>query len=75
MLGSGKKKLKKLKGSYDNAKITLFCVTLFNVFTPFKVHKTLFSTYLNIIVAPLCPGFLKCVDFYKAHCSEKRGVL
>ncbi len=28
-----------------------------------------------IIVPPLCPSFLKCVDFYKAHCSEKRGVL
>ncbi len=30
---------------------------------------------LYIIVAPLCPAFLKRVDFYKAHRSEKRGVL
>ncbi len=28
-----------------------------------------------IIVAPLCSAFLKRVDFYKAHCSEKWGVL
>ncbi len=30
---------------------------------------------LYIIVSPLCPAFLKRVDFYKAHHSEKRGVL
>ncbi len=30
---------------------------------------------LYIIVAPLCPAFLKRVDFYKAHRSEKWGVL
>ncbi len=30
---------------------------------------------LYIIVAPLCPAFLKHADFYKAHRSEKRGVL
>ncbi len=30
---------------------------------------------LYIIVAPLCPAFLKCGDFYKAHRSEKQGVL
>ncbi len=30
---------------------------------------------LYIIVAPLCSAFLKCADFYKAHPSEKRGVL
>ncbi len=29
---------------------------------------------LYIIVAPLCPAFLKCLDFYKVHRSEKRGV-
>ncbi len=28
-----------------------------------------------IIVAPLCPTFLKRVDFYKAHHSEKHDVL
>ncbi len=30
---------------------------------------------LYIIVAPLCPAFLKCADFYEAHRSEKRGLL
>ncbi len=30
---------------------------------------------LYIIVAPLCSTFLKCVAFYKAHRSEKRGPL
>ncbi len=30
---------------------------------------------LYIIVAPLCSAFLKCINFYKAHRSEKRGVL
>ncbi len=29
----------------------------------------------NIIVVPLCPAFLKRVDFNKAHLSEKRGML
>ncbi len=43
----------------------------------FKVKgkkKLIFET-LHIIVAPLCPVSLKRVDFYKAHRSEKRGVL
>ncbi len=30
---------------------------------------------LYIIVASLCPVFLKHADFYRAHHSEKRGVL
>ncbi len=30
---------------------------------------------MYIIVAPLCYTFLKRADFYKAFCSEKRGVL
>ncbi len=30
---------------------------------------------LYIIVAPLSPTFLERLDFYKAHHSEKRGVL
>ncbi len=30
---------------------------------------------LYIIVAPLCPAFLKRIDFYKAHRSENWGVL
>ncbi len=39
----------------------------------FKKHIILHILY--IIVAPLCSAFLKRVDFYKAHRSEKRGVL
>ncbi len=30
---------------------------------------------LYIIISPLCPVFLNPVDFYKAHRSEKRGLL
>ncbi len=33
------------------------------------------SPILYIIVAPLCLAFLKRVHFYKAHHSEKRGML
>ncbi len=33
------------------------------------IHYTLY-----IIVALLCPAFLKRADFYKAHRSKKRGV-
>ncbi len=38
-----------------------------------KKHIIFHISY--IVVAPLCPAFLKCVDFYKAHRSEKRGAL
>ncbi len=37
--------------------------------------KNIIFHILYIIVSPLCLAFLKCVDFYKAHRSEKRGVL
>ncbi len=42
----------------------------------FKVKKnTIFHIlYIIIIIAPLCPTFLKCVDCYKAHRPEKQGV-
>ncbi len=36
--------------------------------------KNIIFYILYIIVAPLCPAFLKRVDFYKAHRSEKRGL-
>ncbi len=45
------------------------------MFSCFKVKKNMIFHILYIIVAPLCPAFLKCIDFYKAHCSEKHGVL
>ncbi len=37
--------------------------------------KNIIFHILYIIVAPLCSAFLKRVDFNKARCSEKRGVL
>ncbi len=69
----------------------ILCIWCNAIFTRFKVQKThyfhvtfmylkvcfmcfmYFSLY--IIVAPLCSAFLKRIDFYKAHRSEKRGVL
>ncbi len=41
----------------------------------FKVKKLIIFHILYIIVAPLCPVFLKRVDFYKAHHSEKRALI
>ncbi len=53
--------------------------TLFGVFgvmqCVLKFKKHIIFHILYIIVAPLCSGFLKSVNFYKAHRSEKRGVL
>ncbi len=55
-------------------KITLFCV--FGVMQCVYVDSWFIIFHiLYIIVAPLCSAFLKCADFYKAHPSEKRGVL
>ncbi len=39
-----------------------------------RFKKHIIFHILYIIVAPLCPAFLKHIDFYKAHRSEKRGV-
>ncbi len=41
----------------------------------FKVKKHIIFHMPYIIVAPHCPAFLKFVDFYKAHHSEKRGLI
>uniref|UniRef100_A0A673N277 Uncharacterized protein n=1 Tax=Sinocyclocheilus rhinocerous TaxID=307959 RepID=A0A673N277_9TELE len=38
---------------------------------PKKLKKHIIFHILYIIVSPLCPAFLKRVDFYKAHRSEK----
>ncbi len=54
-------------------KRTLFCVVGGMQFMWFKVKKEIISHIPYIIVAPQCPAFLK--RFYKAHRSEKRGVL
>ncbi len=40
-----------------------------------RFKKHIIFHILYIIVAPLCPAFLKRVDFYKAHRSENWGVL
>ncbi len=45
------------------------------IFIRFKCQKYIIFYIKYIIVAPLCSAFLKHVDFYKAHRSEKRGVL
>ncbi len=40
-----------------------------------RFKKHIIFHILYIIVAPLCSAFLKRVNIYKAHRSEKRGVL
>ncbi len=62
--------------------MTLLKRTLFYVFgvmqcvyAVLRFKKHIIFHILYIIVAPLCSAFLKRVDFYKAHRSEKRGVL
>ncbi len=45
------------------------------MFTWFELKKHYFFHILYIIAAPLCSVFLKRADFYKAHRSEKQGVL
>ncbi len=64
---------KPLKGSYDMAKNNIICCNAM-CFCGLSLKKQMFHL-LYIIVAPLCPAFLKHIDFYKAHCSEKRGAL
>ncbi len=58
-------------------KRTLFGVfgVMHQIFIRFKCQKYIIFHIKYIIVAPLCPTFLKHVDFYKAYRSEKRGVL
>ncbi len=66
-----------LKGSYDVAKkniiLCIWCNAMCLRGSRFKKHIIFHILY--IIVAPLCAAFLKRADFYKAHHSEKRGVL
>ncbi len=57
-------------------KRTLFCVFgVMQCLCGLRFKKTHFPHTVHIIVAPLCSAFLKHVDLYKAHRSEKRGVL
>ncbi len=56
-------------------KITLFCVFgVMQCLCSLRFKKHIIVHILYIIVDPLCPAFLKRVDFYKAHRSEKRGL-
>ncbi len=63
-----------LKGSYDVAKKNIGLCIWCNAMCLCGLRFSIFHI-LYIIVAPLCSAFLKRVDFYKAHRSEKRGVL
>ncbi len=56
-------------------KITLFCVFGVTQYYVVRGSKNIIFHILYIIVAPLCSAFLKRANFYKAHHSEKRGVL
>ncbi len=56
-------------------KITLFCVFGVTQYLRGSRSKNIIFHILYIIVAPLCSAFLKRANFYKAHHSEKRGVL
>ncbi len=66
-----------LKGSYDVAKkniiLCIWCNAMCLRGSRFKKHIIFHIRY--IIIALLCSAFLKRADFYKAHHSEKRGVL
>ncbi len=66
-----------LKGSYDIAKkkiiLCVWCNAMYLCGLRFKKH--IIFHILHIIVAPLFSAFLIRADFYKAHRSEKRGVL
>ncbi len=48
--------------------MTLLKRTLFGVFMRFKVKK---NTHFTDTVYYCCSAFLKRVDLYKVHCSEK----
>ncbi len=54
--------------------MTLLKIILFSVLQCGLGGDTPIFHILYIIVAPLCPAFLKRVDLYKVHQSEKRGV-
>ncbi len=69
--------VKYLKGSYDVAKknisLCIWCNAMCLHGSRLKNHIIVHILY--IIVAPLWAAFLKRANFYKAHRSEKRGVL
>ncbi len=66
----------RLKRSYDVAKKnTILCIWCNAMCLRVSRFKKRIFHILYIIVAPLYSAFLKQADFYKAHRSEKRGVL
>ncbi len=62
-----------LKGSYDVAKKNIILCIWGN--SMFKIKKNIIFHILYIVIDPLCSAFLKRLNFDKAHCSEKLGVL
>ncbi len=66
-----------LKGSCDIAKKNIIMCIWCNAMCLWglRLKKNIIFHKLYIIIAPLCSAFLKRVAFYKAHCSEKLGVL
>ncbi len=62
-----------LKGSYDDAKNNIIWCIWCNAMRLCGLR--LKKHILYIIVAPLCSAFLKHVDFYKAHRSEKCALI
>ncbi len=64
-----------LKGSCDNAKKLHYFVCNTMCLYGLRLKKHIIFHILYTIVALLHPAFLKRIDFYKAHRSEKRGLL
>ncbi len=64
-----------LKGHMTLLKRTLLYLCNVMCLCGLRFKKHIIFHILYIIVAPLCSVFMKRVDFYEAHRSEKRGVL
>ncbi len=67
-----------LKRSYDVAKKNIILCIWCNAMClcGLRLKKTLFSTYCTLLLLLYAPPFWNTeIHFYKAHCSEKRGVL
>ncbi len=66
-----------LKGSYVDTKNNIILCIWCNVtcLRGLRLKKNIIFHIPYIIADPLCTTFLKRVDFYKAHRSEKRGAL
>ncbi len=69
--------LKILKGSYDIAKKNIILCIWCNAMwlCGLRLKKTQYFPHTVHHCCPSSPRLSERVDFYKAHCSEKRGVL